>query len=252
MKNRYFFIILILLAGISFWIVKTNGQRKSMTSSQDTKNQTVTGTDPAFYAINGNNASTSQKAMSTESTNTSPRAEMIDYVAVSGDTISSIAEKFGISVNTILWANNLSLASIISLNQKLVILPVSGFIYKVKSNDTLIKIASEFNVEADKIVEANKLNTSSLKINQSLIIPGAKKLPATSIAQKPSPISTLTKKAAVSGIKSSGVTWTSSALTELYKVPSFIRLIVRTKINNYAKSHGIKVITKEIYKSIKV
>lgn len=105
-----------------------------------------------------------------------PRDSIIYYVVEIGDTVSTIADKFDISVNTILWENNLSAYSLIRPGDKLAILQVSGVTYKVKSGDTVDNIAKNFNVESSAILEINKLaNNNRLKIGDQLIIPGGKK-----------------------------------------------------------------------------
>ena len=101
------------------------------------------------------------------------RASVEDYIVQGGDTISSIAEKFGISVNTILWANDLNERSLIRPDDKLSIPPVSGVLHKVKSGDTLDKIASRYSVSADQVIEFNRLaDADDLNIDELLIIPG--------------------------------------------------------------------------------
>ena len=101
------------------------------------------------------------------------RAAVEEYMVQGGDTISSIAEKFGISVNTILWANDLNERSLIRPDDKLSIPPVSGVLHKVKSGDTLDKIASRYSVSADQVIEFNRLaDANDLNIDELLIIPG--------------------------------------------------------------------------------
>lgn len=104
---------------------------------------------------------------------TEARATVEEYVVQGGDTISSIAEKFGISVNTILWANNLNERSLIRPDDKLSIPPVSGVLHKVKSGDTLDKIASRYSVSADQIIEFNRLaDANDLNIDELIMVPG--------------------------------------------------------------------------------
>jgi len=103
------------------------------------------------------------------------RRETIYYSVQNGDTVSSIAGQFGITINTILWANNLSAFSLIRPGDSLIILPYSGVLYTVKSGDTLSKIARAYGIEEDKIANCNTLG-DSLKIGQKIILPGAKKL----------------------------------------------------------------------------
>lgn len=105
------------------------------------------------------------------------RTSIESYLVKSGDTASLIAKKFGVSVETILWENNLALNSTLKIGQKLVILPTSGLTYKVKKGDTVDKIAQNFKVDADKILAYNNLsNLNSLQISQILVIPDAKKI----------------------------------------------------------------------------
>jgi len=105
-----------------------------------------------------------------------PRAEIIEYEVQPGDTISDIAEKFGISVDTIRWANNLKSIKSIKEGQKLKILPVTGLIHKVNHGETIYSIAKKYSVEAQNIVNwpynsfAND-ETFALAVGQELIIP---------------------------------------------------------------------------------
>ena len=106
---------------------------------------------------------------------TPQRTKIIYYTVQTGDTASSIARQFGLTVNTILWANNLTTYGLIRPGDTLTILPYSGILYTVKSGDTLSKIASKYNVDTDKILSCNDLG-ANLKIGQKIIVPGAKKI----------------------------------------------------------------------------
>lgn len=70
--------------------------------------------------------------------------KIVVYKILQGDTLSGIAAKFGVSINTILWANNIKDAKTIKIGDELVILPVTGIQYKVKKGDTLEAIAKKF------------------------------------------------------------------------------------------------------------
>ncbi len=105
-----------------------------------------------------------------------PRKEIVSYTVKPGDSVSTIAEKFGIRVSTILWENNLNAYSIIRPGDKLRILPVDGITHKVRRGENLSKIAKKYNIEEGKIIEQNKLTDSSkLAVGQKLIIPNGKK-----------------------------------------------------------------------------
>ncbi len=109
------------------------------------------------------------------------RSGIVAYTVQSGDTISTIAEDFEISVNTILWENGLSASSIIRPGDKLDILPVSGLSHKVARGETLAGIARLYGADEQNITEFNELaDASALQTGQKLLIPGGKKAaPAT-------------------------------------------------------------------------
>ncbi|MFA5075978.1 MAG: peptidoglycan DD-metalloendopeptidase family protein [Patescibacteria group bacterium] len=114
------------------------------------------------------------------------RAASETYTVQQGDTIGSIAEKFGISVNTVLWENKLTERSYIRPGDKLTILPVSGIKHKVVRGENINKIAQLYGIEVAQVMIANDLDVnSSLSIGQELIIPGGKKLPVYAPTPKP-------------------------------------------------------------------
>ncbi len=93
------------------------------------------------------------------------------YMVRRGDTLSSIAKMFGVSANTIIWANDLS-SRTLQEGQILVILPVSGTIHTVKSGDTLKSIAKKYKADIDEIVAFNNLDSSTtLAEGTQIIIP---------------------------------------------------------------------------------
>lgn len=111
------------------------------------------------------------------------RKEVIYYTVKPGDTVSTIARGFGVTVNTILWANNLGAYSLLKIGDKLAIPPQSGLMYTVKKGDTLARIAQTYKIDINRIVETNSLG-DSLSIGQQIILPGAQKI-ATAPIKKP-------------------------------------------------------------------
>jgi len=98
--------------------------------------------------------------------------EIKTYIVKEGDTAGSIAARYGISVNTILWANNLSDTSLLKPGDKLSILPVTGVRYKVQKNDTLDAIVNKFNSDKQKVLAFNELPADErLTVGQDIIIP---------------------------------------------------------------------------------
>lgn len=98
------------------------------------------------------------------------------YAVREGDTVSSIAQKFGVSTDTIRWANDLESKDSIAVGQELDILPVTGVSHKVKKGDTVYSIAKKYDIDAQAIVNypfnvfVND-ETFELAIGQTLIVP---------------------------------------------------------------------------------
>jgi len=94
------------------------------------------------------------------------------YVVREGDSLSLIASMFGVSVNTIKWANDISNISQIAPGDTLVILPVSGIRHAVVSGDTLASLAKQYKGNIEEIVQYNDLSlTSVLSVGDTVIIP---------------------------------------------------------------------------------
>lgn len=104
-----------------------------------------------------------------------PRDKIVEYRVVSGDTLDSIAKKFGISVDTIKWANDLK-GDTIKPDQTLKIAPITGVVHKVASGDTIYSIAKKYHVDAQNIVnfifnEFSDPDTFGLQVGQLVYVP---------------------------------------------------------------------------------
>lgn len=109
------------------------------------------------------------------------RKAVVEHIVESGETLSSLAVKYNISLDTIVWANQgLTRSSTLKVGQKLVILPVSGTIHHVKSNDTISQIAQTYKGSIDEIVAFNQLSDEGdIYIGDIVIIPeGVMPLPS--------------------------------------------------------------------------
>jgi len=91
------------------------------------------------------------------------------------DTLETIAEEFGISKETIKWANEVTEESL-SEGDELLILPTSGVLYYVKKDDTLNNIAQAHEADRDEIIAFNDIDSASdIRPGDQLMIPGGKK-----------------------------------------------------------------------------
>lgn len=105
-----------------------------------------------------------------------PSRDIEEYIVQAGDTLSSISQKFGISLETLLWANDLNVNSVIQPGQKLVILPVSGVLHIVREADTLSEIAQIYKADLEDIVDFNEFSDAGeIYVGDLLIIPGGRK-----------------------------------------------------------------------------
>ncbi|MFH1098386.1 MAG: peptidoglycan DD-metalloendopeptidase family protein [Candidatus Uhrbacteria bacterium] len=103
------------------------------------------------------------------------RAAIREYTVETGDTISTIAEKFGLNVSTVLWANKLQSWSVIQPGNRLIILPTDGVSHTVKRGETLESIAKRYGADAEEVLEFNRLiEADDLEIGDILIVPGGR------------------------------------------------------------------------------
>jgi murein DD-endopeptidase MepM/ murein hydrolase activator NlpD len=109
-------------------------------------------------------------------TDDSNRIGLTDYAVhtvADGESLSGIAIKYDINVETIMWENGLANANSIRAGQALLVPPVDGIGYNVKSGDNLEKIAAKYEIPTESIVAQNTLETEILQKGQALFLPGA-------------------------------------------------------------------------------
>jgi murein DD-endopeptidase MepM/ murein hydrolase activator NlpD len=174
------------------------------------------------------------------------RTENIAYTVEEGDVLGSIAEKYGLNLSTILWANNLTFRSVIRPGQELVIPPVDGVMYKVKSGDTLLGIAKRYSADMDTILSFNHLSaTDTLSIGQSLILPGGE--PPVSTPSRTAPVTSLFASAP-SGARSPSSSGTWLWPTDWYVITQYfgwrhtgLDVDGDYSTNNYASRDGVVI-----------
>lgn len=93
------------------------------------------------------------------------------YTAVEGDTATSIGAKFGISDQTVRWANSLTDDTVL-VGTTLIIPAVDGVVYTVKNGDTLKAVADKYASSTEAIIEVNNLASEDLTVGAKLLLPG--------------------------------------------------------------------------------
>jgi LysM repeat protein len=96
------------------------------------------------------------------------------YVVRNGDSLSQIANMFGVSSDTVLWANDMKKDEKLIPGDVLFILPVSGIKHTVVKGQTLQSIAKLYKADVNDIIQANDITLDTqLAVGDTLIIPNA-------------------------------------------------------------------------------
>ncbi len=110
-----------------------------------------------------------------------PRESIITYTVQPGDTVQSIAARFGLQPTTILWSNSQleKVPDLLRVGEVLIILPIDGVYHTVEEGETLASLAEKYQVEPEAIVDC-PFNTirdevAPLRAGMKLIIPNGTK-----------------------------------------------------------------------------
>ncbi|HEY1064113.1 MAG TPA: CHAP domain-containing protein [Candidatus Saccharimonadales bacterium] len=111
--------------------------------------------------------------------------DIFTYTTVAGDTIPSIATKFGVTADSIRWSNNVT-GTTIGVGVNLTIPPVTGIAYKVQAGDTAASLAAKFRADQNKIIAYNDAELGGLRLGELILIPDGSRAaavasPATSV-----------------------------------------------------------------------
>jgi len=119
---------------------------------------------------------------------TRPRSGVVTYTVEVGDNLFTIAKKYGLQPETVLWGNYEVLRDnpqMLSPDQKLVILPTDGVYYQWKAGDSLVGVANFFKVKPEAILDwpGNNLDLTQVSLENPaipkgtwLIVPGGKRV----------------------------------------------------------------------------
>lgn len=103
--------------------------------------------------------------------------EISTYVVRSGDTLAKVAKMFEVSVNTVVWANNLDRSKALQEGQTLIILPISGIRHTVKSGETINSIVAKYKADLEEVISYNDLSLNTkLTVGSVIIIPNGEPL----------------------------------------------------------------------------
>lgn len=100
------------------------------------------------------------------------------YTTVAGDSVPSVASKYGISAATLKWSNNLT-SDALEPGKELTIMPVDGVLYTVKAGDTLDSIVSKYGSDRQSVMAYNDLELTGNPVTGSQVIVPGGNLPET-------------------------------------------------------------------------
>ncbi len=103
---------------------------------------------------------------------------VISYTVQPGETMDTIAAKYGITTDQIRWSNNLGTKNL-SVGQVILVPSVPGIAYKVKSGDTVESLAQKYGSSAEEIIAINDLEINQTLAPDSIILVPSGVLPET-------------------------------------------------------------------------
>jgi murein DD-endopeptidase MepM/ murein hydrolase activator NlpD len=108
-----------------------------------------------------------------------PGSAFLAYRVRAGDTLSRIANSFGLSVTTLYWANSSKVADpqLVKIGQILKIPPMDGLAIVVEAGATIQSIADKYGIDTQALTDANNLSDLTLVAGQLLLVPGAETPP---------------------------------------------------------------------------
>jgi len=95
------------------------------------------------------------------------------YSVAPGETLSTIAAKYGVTVAQIRWSNtNLMSTDSVNTGDQLVIPPVPGIVVTTKASDTFESLGVKYSVDPQLIIDFNRLRSAQLPAGTQIVIPG--------------------------------------------------------------------------------
>ncbi|HEX5414914.1 MAG TPA: LysM peptidoglycan-binding domain-containing protein, partial [Chloroflexota bacterium] len=164
-------LVIALSLGVAY-----AGHTSYLSSQLDLSTLGARSPQPSAFAYN--NGALSQDALSSVAVAPAApadRSQVLRYVAVPGDTVAILADRFDVSESTILWSNSLSAGQELQPGQVLLIPPVSGLLYTVQPGDTVAGIAQRFESDSNSILQFNTIaDPSHLATGSLVMVPGGR------------------------------------------------------------------------------
>ncbi len=108
-------------------------------------------------------------------TDVKTKADIVVYTVQEGDTVGSLANRFGVTSDSIRWSNDMTSWATLRVGQEIVIPPVNGVVYTVQTNDTPESLAQRFQASEEKIIRFNDAEIDGLVPGERIVIPNGER-----------------------------------------------------------------------------
>lgn len=121
-------------------------------------------------------------------TNTIPNQDIVSYKVKNGDNLENLAKKFGVTIDTLRWANGLSEKDEPKVDQEIVVLPIKGILHTVEDGETLEILSTKYRANATLIENYNSIASGeALEKGRKVLIPQDSKNNAPLLANQDTP-----------------------------------------------------------------
>lgn len=96
---------------------------------------------------------------------------IVTYRIKAGDSVPSVASQYGVTAQTIKWANNMT-TDLLVADTDLLVPTVDGVVVVAKDGDTVEGLASKYKSDAARIISKNDLELTGIKVGQRIVLPG--------------------------------------------------------------------------------
>lgn len=170
---------------------RATGSGQSAAAESGEQAGAVSEIDVARAALRGAGAAPAESEL--QEREAQPRPLFFRYEVQEGDTVSGIAERFGITANYILW-NNIDIipdADFLSVGEEIQIPSVGGILHGVRFGETLLEIADRYDANIVDIIEVNGLDSEgSIYADTTILVPGGRVVSRPAVVVRPAPTAT--------------------------------------------------------------
>lgn len=170
---------------------RATGSGQSAGAASGGETGAVSEIDVARAALRGAGAAPTESEL--QEREAQPRPLFFRYEVQEGDTVSAIAERFGITANYILW-NNIDIIpdeDFLSVGDEIQIPSVGGILHGVRYGETLLEIADRYDANIVDIIEVNGLDSEgSIYADTTILVPGGRVVSRPAVVVRPAPTAT--------------------------------------------------------------